>query len=318
MKIVKFLTISSVFYSLSYILIVALFVIDKTLHSFVNYHPTDYLLWYILYFGIPFFLSFLTTYLFFNYFTKKKVFVILSYLYFIWIISLNAYLALENKDYWGYYFKRPVIFTELKNANKITKAMKVQTSKKSKFKLLVEDKSKYITPSLNPSDYYYSLYSRVFTTFENLGNQRPHLYGLERNILDSNYNFNSNELKKISDLIYKSGVLDSGKKNWDTTRNVSGLIVGLKTIDSLNYIYCAFYGGQVENDHYPRYEFLIMDKNKELKVIKHNKFYVDIAGAEGVEYCVLIFYYNFISLFIFIIVYSVINLIYYFIKKRKY
>ena len=88
----------------------------------------------------------------------------------------------------------------------------------------------------------------------------------------------------IDKLIKESGLLDYGEKNWDTSGQLSGILSEFTTINKLKYIFVGLSGGQVSNDHYPFYEFLFIENNRKLELVKKQKFYTDIAGYEGFEY----------------------------------
>ena len=51
----------------------------------------------------------------------------------------------------------------------------------------------------------------------------------------------------------------------------------------IKYYFVTINSGQLENDHYPIYEFLIENN----RIVKKQKYFYDVAGIEGAEYSLL-------------------------------
>lgn len=75
-----------------------------------------------------------------------------------------------------------------------------------------------------------------------------------------------------------------GESGWDTTGQLNGIVTEFITKDKTQYIYASLHGGQVENDHFPFYEFLFIKVGNNYKLIKEHRYYTDIAGIEGLDY----------------------------------
>src|SRR5699024_4788092 len=152
-------------------------------------------------------------------------------------------------------------------------------------------------------DLYYKGFERPFMQFSALG-QRGNLYQYKDIAKNSALKIPKEELKAIETLILKSGFLikpDEGYEEYGNSLNIQiiefttskgqGYLINQKTEDRTKpifdydnkYYFVSINSGQLENDHYPIYEFLI-EKNK---ILKKQRYFYDVAGIEGLEYSLL-------------------------------
>lgn len=112
------------------------------------------------------------------------------------------------------------------------------------------------------------------------------LYNFSNVYYDTTKNISSNELKSIDVQIQKTRSLDKGEQKfyYDHLGQLNGVVTKFQTTDKKTYIFAGLQGNQVSNDHYPFYEFIFIEKNRNYNLIKKQKYYTDFAGIEGLKY----------------------------------
>lgn len=204
-----------------------------------------------------------------------------------------------NKNYWGYIIKRPSVFSELKNSTEIlsiTRASK--TFDKNKYQIsrdTVEFKKfGYFL------DLYYKDFERPFMQFEALG-YIGNLPSYKKIVNNQKLKLTDKELREINDLIVKSSFLEKPENGYEEYgNNLSIQVIEFATNPEVDYLisenienienplfeyddkyfFVTVKSGQLSNDHYPIYEFLI----EKGKIVKQQKYFYDVAGIEGAEY----------------------------------
>lgn len=209
-----------------------------------------------------------------------------------------------NKSYWGYIIKRPSVFTEVKNANEVLSI----TSLEKKFN---ENQFKILTDSISYKKYdyfpdlYYSNFERPYMVFENMRN-RGNLWNYEDVANNENLKLSPKEVNQIQNLILNSSFLESPDKGYEERGNRYDIqIIEFVSSDESNttivptnenisqrtpslefenrFLLVSIKSGELSNDHYPFYEFLIEDN----QILKKQKYFYDVAGIEGLEYSIL-------------------------------
>jgi len=203
-------------------------------------------------------------------------------------------LGYLNNDYWGYCYKRPTVFNEIKEATSIVSITDIIKSFEKDYFSVELDTA--VTKELyGRQDLYYGNFDRPIMVFQDNSSKYPDLYYWFEIVNDTNKKITKSELKIITNSIQSSNFLIQPKSKSYTERanRFKGRIIEFKT-ENNNFYYIALKSGEVENDHYPFYEFLINTKNPN-KIIKRQIFYTDVAGIEGFEYA------NFAGLFEFLV-----------------
>lgn len=92
------------------------------------------------------------------------------------------------------------------------------------------------------------------------------------------------KLRNITSQISESNLIVQAEKGYDNYdgNSLSGVIINFSSFNK-KYLFVGLTGGQVSNDHYPYYEFLLSSNNSNL--LKQQMFFADFAGEEGAEYC---------------------------------
>jgi myo-inositol-1-phosphate synthase len=120
--------------------------------------------------------------------------------------------------------------------------------------------------------------------FEDRSHINGYLYDFPKIYNNPELKASKNVLLQIDKQIKESKLIDKGEIKWDTSGQINGIITEFITQDNDKYIFAGLSGGEVSNDHYPKYEFLFAEKNNQYELIKKQRFYTDIAGIEGIEY----------------------------------
>lgn len=304
-KTYQLLALSSIFYVL--IRFSLLLLIPKNTYSFLYYNITDSLFWITISYIFPFLVSLLIAILLKN----QKSLISFSRIYFPILIIISLTGSFWNYHYWGYFFKGPAIFSEVKNANEILSITDNTTS-------IENDLFSHI--DINP-DYYYYSYERPIIAMLEDWESRGNLMDYE-NIYKSETSKLSNiEITTLKNLIAKSNFLTKPEKGYEQFSNrINGLFIEFTTSKQNNttivnneklnrkpvleydkiYTYAIISSGQLSNDHFAIYEFLI----KNNKIVKKQKFYYDVAGIEGLEYPTSAFMIDAILLLIIFIFYA--------------
>jgi hypothetical protein len=209
-------------------------------------------------------------------------------LYSILAVQLVFHITLMtiSSKYWGFSFKRPTIFREIFQADKIITFSAVTTylTLGNRTLSVFRDTSSLNNGLLGRKDPYYGSNDRILMVFEDISNIHGDLYYFPNIYADSSNKIETGKLKKITNLIYSSGKVDKGEIAINDARVLQGIIVEFQTQRNEKYIFAGLSGPEISNDHYPFYEFLFTESKNDLKLLKQQRYYFDIAGLEGIEY----------------------------------
>jgi hypothetical protein len=258
---------------------------NRQLYNNISLHYSDSLTWYYIFFLVPL-LAGLTFYFWLknNYISKglKKLFGSLLILQ----LTFTLTASILNFNYWGYAFKRPAVFSEILKADKVLTCSRVSNINSTGIKPLhvTIDTSKSLDNLYGRKDFYYGTSDRIFMVFEDRAHINGYLSDFPKIYNNPELKASQNILLTIDKQIKESKLIDKGEKNWDTSGQLNGIITEFTTEDNEKYIFAGLSGGQVSNDHYPKYEFLFAEKNNQYEPVKKQRFYTDVAGIEGLEY----------------------------------
>lgn len=208
----------------------------------------------------------------------------------VWYTGLASLLigtfasVAASKYYWGYWFFRPTISSELTASPKVLtftsfRADELLLNQSAKLRILpntlldlvhLYDSSDYDTP--------WARATALLFHQKRLDAQTP--LPNEKVIKQLEALLNENQLPMV----------DPGKTGYEkTAHNFRGSIIEFLNEHDERRFYISLGGGQVSNDHYGYYEILFAsDAAGNLgAVIEKKKFYYDIAGIEGFEWMIL-------------------------------
>lgn len=286
-KVIDAIIYISIGFTVGHGLLFLMIVANINFYSTLSYHYSDSITWYILMFGLPLIIG-----IAFYYWIKRKIIAkgIKTLFGFIFILQLAFTIisATNNLAYWGYAFKRPAVFKEIACAKTILQCSKVTNYDSTVLKpfYLVMDSSENFENLYGREDPYYGNIDRPFMVFQDNAHKNIDLYDLSNVYYDTTKNITSNELEHIDSQIHNTGIIDKGeqKLNYDHLGQLNGVITKFQTVDNKTFIFAGLRGKEVSNDHYPYYEFLFVENNGNYNLIKKQKYYIDVAGIEGLEY----------------------------------
>lgn len=149
---------------------------------------------------------------------------------------------------------------------------------------VVIDTTKSMDNLYGRKDFYYGTADRIFMVFQDRSHINGDLSDFPKIYNNPKLKVSKYALQSIDKQIERSHLVDKGEKNYDSSGQLNGIVTEFVTEDNVKYVFAGLSGGEVANDHYPKYEFLFAEKNNQYELINKQRFYIDIAGIEGLEY----------------------------------
>jgi hypothetical protein len=258
---------------------------NRQLYKNISLHYSDSITWYFILFLVPL-LAGLTFRLWLKDKYISKGLKILFGSVLIAQLAFTVTASIMNYNYWGYAFKRPPVFNEILCSDRVITCSRVSNFDSSGIKQLkvVFDTTKSMDNLYGRKDFYSGISDRIFMVFQDRAHINGHLYDFPEIYNNQKQKVSKDILKSIDKEVIESRLVDKGEKGWDTSGQLNGIVTEFVTEDSTQYIFAGLGGGQVSNDHYPEYEFLFAIKDNQYKLIRKQRFYIDVAGIEGLEY----------------------------------
>ncbi|MGI4872785.1 MAG: hypothetical protein ACRYFX_16620 [Janthinobacterium lividum] len=258
---------------------------DHALINQISLHYSDELVWYVLYILTPLVFGLLVALCFRQHNISKSITFILYFISSIQLIS-QVLMVSKSSNHWGYYFKRPAVFSEVSQAYRVINLSYVFTNDSVQpVKLEIsKDTSRNLTELYGRKDPYYGNSDRALMVFEDNAHIGGYLYDFPKIYKDSTKKAKTPELNTISTLIFSSDIIQKEEPSYRSGRLLSGVIIDFQTKENERYLFAGLSGPEISNDHYPFYEFLFRKNGNNLSLLKKQQFYYDIAGIEGFEY----------------------------------
>ncbi|MCF6297461.1 MAG: hypothetical protein L3J08_05695 [Flavobacteriaceae bacterium] len=309
-KPINILLNASIYYVVFRFLIWFVFILNRNLAETVNYHYSNSLFWYFIWFVFPILTAILIPVKFQIQFLKQVGSILLPIL-----LVGTLLIGSLNNDYWGYWYKRPTVFNELKEVASIISITDIKKQyDQENFSIEIDTSA---TKKLyGRENLYYGNFDRPIMTFLDNAPINPSLFYWFKITKDTTKKIKKPELLSITNAILKNGFLKQPKLGYEKSGNrFNGKIIEFKTNKDNSFYHIALKSGETENDHYPFYEILINTKNLS-KIIKKQIFYTDVAGIEGFEYTNLAGLVEFLVLIIIGLFIRVINGLKLIIKRK--
>lgn len=274
MKIVRVLISASVVYVLYRIALWSVLLFERDVSTVLDYHPTYGNMWYYLWFFVPIVLSLVLG----KYLRSpllRKIGVILLPL----VVGITLVGGILNNEQWGYVFRRPAVFSEIQDATRLHAL--VDVARVSGQQLTVVHST---TLPLSLDTYHDWYYGHL---------ERPLVALYERKRIDASslstritLTLPDTVLQTIARVVLGSGFLVVPANVYEK-RNVEykGRIIECSTGGN-RYYHVSMRSGAVDYDHYAAYEFLL-DAIDNYRIVKKQRYFVDIAGIEEMEYASL-------------------------------
>lgn len=285
-KIILFLIYTLTGFTVAHGLLLFVMTNNHILYTNITFHYSDSFIWYLFFFGMPFLVGLTFYFLIKNIQISKAVKIL-----FLVIVLLQTGFTITatclNSRYWGYAFKRHVVFKEVAKAEQILNCTNVTNSNFTGIVPLhyIPDTLDLMKNLDGRQDPYYGNLDRPFMVFQDHSHIYGDLYDLSTIYHDEKYNISNVILHSIDRQIQATQVIDkSDTEYYDQLGELNGIVTEFMDIDSTLFIFASFNGREISNDHYPFYEFLFVNENGNYILTKYQKYYTDIAGIEGIEY----------------------------------
>lgn len=185
-----------------------------------------------------------------------------------------------SKTYWGYFFFRPALLKEFRQIAQVSALVPVETSDAT-----------HAPPSLvhgGDSSLAEDLAYAEDNSYDDPAGRL--LLALERqHLLPAEFSTSLSDLPPLLPLAQASGLMASSETGYESERSLRGIVVDAVDPAGTRLVFLGFHGGQVSNDHYPYYEMLFTAPagSSDLKFVRGQRFFFDIAGIEGAEWYVM-------------------------------
>ena len=280
-KIIDILIFTVTGFTIAHGLLSFLTVGNQQLYNNISLHYSDSLTWYFIFFLVPL-LAGLTFYFWLkNKYISKGLKTLFGSLL-ILQLAFTVTASIMNYNYWGYAFKRPPVFKEILNSDKVLTCSRVSNTYSNGINPLhVEiDTTKSLDNLYGRKDFYEGTSDRIFMVFQDRAHINGHLYDFPKIYNNSDLKISNNILENLDNQIQETNIIDVG----ETSGQLNGIVTEFVTDDNCKYIFAGLHGGQVSNDHYSYYEFLFVEKDNQYELVRKQRFYTDVAGIEGLEY----------------------------------
>jgi hypothetical protein len=198
------------------------------------------------------------------------------------IVAMLAFLAAVSfsKAYWGYFFFRPSLLAEFNSLAQVSALVPVETPDATT-----------APPTLVPCG--------DSTLAQNLAyaEDSPYDYPAgrlllalrKRHLLPAVFSSSLSNLPPLLPLAQASGLMAASDPGYESERFLRGMVVDALDPAGARIVLLGLHGGQLSNDHYPYYEMLFTAPagSSNLKFVRGQRFFFDIAGIEGAEWYVM-------------------------------
>ena len=316
-SIFKFLALTTVGFTVAQGLLIFLFFHDTVLIDQISLHYSDGLTWFVIYLFTPLTFGLLTAF----HFRQKNITKGITKVFYSILtlqIAFQITTTITSSNYWGYAFKRPTIFSEVFQADKVITLSYVTTIPTIKPMMLsvAKDTNRNLEELYGRKDPYYGCTDRILMVFEDNSHIHVDLSDFPKIYKDSTKKIEPSKLIAVSTAIYNSSIIDKGEMSLDFSRILNGIIVEFQTEHNDKFLFTGLCGQEISNDHHPFYEFLFKETVKGLVLLKKQRFYYDVAGIEGMEYTSVSPAFSFLLTIILLIAMTPFLIVRYF-KQRK-
>jgi hypothetical protein len=288
------------------------FLFNRNLSESITYHYSDSLIWYLAWFIFPIAVSLLLAFKLESKLTRQIGTFLLPIL--ILGTAIGGYL---NHEYWGYVFRRPTVFTELKEAKTIVSISNIKKASND------EDFSTYTDTTLSKrlfgrEDIYYGNLDRPIMVFLDRANMNGGLYDWHKVSIDSSKKVSPPILRQVSTLLVDSDLLVPPNEGYEGRGDrLTGRLIEFRTVDNREFFHASLKSGEVANDHYPYYEVLFQEDGSEIELVKSQHFFTDFAGYEGMEYSNMASMFEILALLSLGVIVMMVRGIRLILKKKK-
>ena len=185
-----------------------------------------------------------------------------------------------SKIYWGYFLFRPALLPEFRQIARVSALVPVETPDAT-----------HAPPSL--------VHCGDSTLAQDLAyaEESPYDYPAgrlllslrKRQLLPADFSPALFDFPPLLPLAQATGLMAASAPGYHSETFLRGMVVDAVDPAGVRLVFLGFHGGQVSNDHYPYYEMLFTAPagSADLKYVRGQRFFFDIAGIEGAEWYVM-------------------------------
>jgi hypothetical protein len=194
------------------------------------------------------------------------------------VISLAFFVSIAfSRIHWGYAFRRPPVLQELKEVTEVGSIIPVATEQTAmgKYRFVIDPRAS-IDETL--------AYARQHPTDNYLVRMLLHLD--EKHLLPEEMATSLGPYVDLYDRLPETGLLARAQDGYTSAGLLRGFIVEARDRSSSQLVFLSATGGQVSNDHYPRYEMVFErdSRSGQLTFINGQRYFFDVAGIEGMTW----------------------------------
>lgn len=282
---VSLVAVSSWFFVLLQVLVFAIGVAFPYAMEQIKYHPGKVHFWYGVFWWGPLAGGLLLARSLRSRWSKHPIWIAYSQVLLCLLLLLQLFAGLISSGIWGYAFRRPSIFPEVKATASINNLAGVSTQGNYGTEGVVCAAISLDKLRAQKSQPYYNHFSRFFLA---LPNSQEHTEPIWHQMGNPNVAALASFKQTFDQVLLDEWFIDFGESNYRSEWGLLGYVIDITTQEGQDYLYLAVKGREVSNDHYPFYEFLFTKDLESITLQRRAKYYYDIAGAEGAEYSTLV------------------------------
>jgi hypothetical protein len=181
-----------------------------------------------------------------------------------------------SRVYWGYFFFRPSLPSQIDTLDQITSVVPFHTRDDAPtsrvFVAYPEMTIGHLLDSCKKHPYDCD-YGRILLRLQ------------EKMILPKEFSYNLRPFPSVPTLLEASRLLVPSDEGYDSLKYMNGILARGVTRDGTELLVLGAYGGEVSNDHHPYYEAIFsLDRESHLKYLAGTLYFADVAGVEGFEW----------------------------------
>jgi hypothetical protein len=182
-----------------------------------------------------------------------------------------------SRAYWGYWLFRPPVLREVRDLAKVTAVVPVKAAAgESASRALIADDEFVLGQAvgIGRADPYYCLEERLLIAVE------------DRGLLPRQPSADLGALPELFPLIRQTGILAKPDRGYEDADQLRGVVVDGVSQKGKRLVFVGVVGQQLSNDHYPYYELLFAGEPGavNLRFVRGQRFFFDVAGIEGLEW----------------------------------
>jgi len=182
-----------------------------------------------------------------------------------------------SRSYWGYFFTRPPVLSEVNDVASVVAVFPVKTESGDEGTRRIVAQADYSLAdrlAYGRKDRYYCLDERLLLALD------------KRSLLPSNHVTYAQNLPALYDMIQRTGILAEPTEGYNHSDSLRGVVIDAVDTSGKRLVLLGLTGMQLSNDHYPYYEMAFSGTigSPDPCYVRGQRFFYDVAGIEGAEW----------------------------------